>query len=369
VAIVVQKYGLVGGAEKLVQELSERIALDPRYDVHVLANQWTRQSDRITFHKIPIITFPRFMKPISFAWFVKQKLATMDFELVHSHERIFRADIFSIHGVPHEMWAKHVRKKRMSLFDHATAWIEKGLINDGTCRTFLAVSALTKDKYLEEFALDPGRMHVIHPGVAMEQFRNENPGMRHLVRRLYGIDESDTVVLFVGMNFAIKGLDVLMSAVSRVKSMNPSRSVKLLVVGKGNLKKYGALAHRLGLKNDVIFAGVLKDDIENVYVAADIFSMLSKFDAFGLTVLEAMAASLPVIISTNVGARDLVKEGINGFTVEREDIPAIASRISLLLDPRARADISRAAQETARRHTWEEMAMRTTRVYEALLGE
>jgi UDP-glucose:(heptosyl)LPS alpha-1,3-glucosyltransferase len=367
VAVVVQKYGLIGGAEKLVQELTERLALNPRHEVHVLANQWSRQSDRVTFHKIPILTFPRFMKPISFAWFVKQKIADMGFDLVHSHERIFQADIFSIHGVPHQTWVKQVRRKRMSLFDHATAWLEEGLVKNDACRALLAVSSFTRDNYVEKFGLDVNKVQVIHPGVSIDKFAHDSPDIRRLARCLYGIDESDTVVLFVGMNFEIKGLDVLMSAVSMAKSMNPSRSIKLLVVGKGNFRKYRALSQRLGLKDDVIFAGVLKDAIENIYVAADIFSMLSKFDAFGLTVLEAMAASLPVIISTDVGAGDLVEEGINGFTVERHDIPAIASRISFLLDSQARSDISRAAKETAKRHPWEEMAVRTSQVYDALL--
>ena len=367
-AVVVQKYGLIGGAEKLVQEVTERIALNPRYDVHVLANQWTRQSDRITFHKIPIVPFPRFMKPISFARFVKREVSALKFDLVHSHERVFRADIFSLHGVPHRMWVTQVRKKRMSLFDHATASIENSMIHNRACRAFLAVSTVTRDKYLQEFALDANKVQIIHPGVAMEKFTNDSPDIRHLVRRVYGIDESDTVVLFVGMNFEIKGLDLLMSAVSMAKAKNPSRRMKLLVVGKGNFRKYRALSDRLGLKDDVIFAGVLKEDIENVYIAADIFSLLSKFDAFGLTVLEAMAASLPVIISTEVGAKDLIEEGVNGFTAAREDIPAIASKISFLLNRQARADVSRAAKETALRHPWEETANRITQVYETLLA-
>jgi UDP-glucose:(heptosyl)LPS alpha-1,3-glucosyltransferase len=368
IAVVVQKYGLIGGAEKLVQEVTERIALNPHYDVHVLANQWIRQSDRVTFHKIPIIAFPRFMKPLSFARFVERKISAMGFDLVHSHERVFHADVFSIHGLPHRTWVKQVRKKRMNLFDQATAWIEKSLITSGDCHAFLAVSNLTKEKYVAEFGLHADMVKVIHPGVSVEKFTNENWDTRELVRRLYGISSADTLVLFVGMNFEIKGLDVLIPAVSMAKTRNPSDSIKLLVVGKGNFRKYGALAHRLGLKDDVIFAGVLKDKVENVYVAADIFSMPSKFDAFGLTVLEAMAASLPVIISTDVGAADLVEEGVNGFTVGREDIPALASKIAVLLNRQARNSFSIAARRTAGQHTWEEMANRITRAYESLLS-
>ncbi len=51
-------------------------------------------------------------------------------------------------------------------------------------------------------------------------------------------------------------------------------------------------------------------------MASDIFMMLSRFDTFGMTVLEAMAVSLPVIISSNVGAKDLIRERVNGFIAE-----------------------------------------------------
>jgi UDP-glucose:(heptosyl)LPS alpha-1,3-glucosyltransferase len=367
VAVIAPKYGSVGGAEKLAQEVTERIALNPRYEVHVFANQWSVQSDRITFHKVPIIVFPRFLKPLSFAWFVKRKMATMDFDLIHSHERVFETDLLSIHGLPHRAWIKRIRKKRMSLFDHVTAWVEHRLIENKRCRAFLAVSNLTRDQYLEEFGVDPTMLQVVHPGVAPERFVENQPGDRLAIRRLCGIGDEDTVILFVGMNFEIKGLDLLMSAVSMVKSLHSSRKIKLLVVGKGNFKKYEALARKLRLQDDIIFTGVLKDCIERVYMMADIFSMLSSFDAFGLTVLEAMAASLPVIISNKVGAKDIVLEGVNGFVVEREDIQTIASKISLLLNPRERNRISRAARETAMRNTWENMTERVTQVYESLL--
>jgi UDP-glucose:(heptosyl)LPS alpha-1,3-glucosyltransferase len=366
-AVIIPKYGLVGGAEKLVQEVTERVALNPRYEIHVLANQWTRQSDRITFHEIPITTFPRFLRPISFAWFAKRKTEAMDFDLIHSHERVFHADILTMHGIPHRAWIKQVRKKRMSLFDYATAWVESGLIKSGKCRAFLPVSNLTREQYLQEFSIDANKVQVIHPGVALERFTQDSPDVRRRMRGLYGINEADTVVLFVGMNFEIKGLDILMSAVSIVKSTNPLTGIKLLVVGKGNFKKYEALSHQLGIKDDVIFAGVLRDSMESVYMASDIFSMLSKFDTFGLTVLEAMAASLPVIISNNVGARDLVKDGVNGFALEREDISAIASRIAFLLDSKERESISRAARTTATQNTWEAMARKIVKVYESVL--
>ncbi|MCK7509405.1 MAG: hypothetical protein MZV70_38830 [Desulfobacterales bacterium] len=74
-----------------------------------------------------------------------------NFSLVHSHERIFAADIFTLHGVPHRYWVDQVRHKRMSLYDTATAWVEKKLVYEGHCKKFIAVSDLTKDIFLQEY--------------------------------------------------------------------------------------------------------------------------------------------------------------------------------------------------------------------------
>ena len=67
IAVVIPKYGLTGGAEGFTAELTERIAGDPRYEVHVFANRWEKHSHRITFHQVPVITFPKFLTTISFA--------------------------------------------------------------------------------------------------------------------------------------------------------------------------------------------------------------------------------------------------------------------------------------------------------------
>lgn len=369
IAIVVPKYGLVGGGERFVLELTERIAADHRYDVHVFANKWGSRSDRITFHKIPVISFPKFLTTISFAWFSNRKVAKMNFDLIHSHERIFHADIFTMHSVPHRFWIKEVRGKHMSFFDFGTSWVEKSLINNGKCRMFLPVSGITKEKFLEEFQVDPEKVQIIHPGVDIDKFNKLDRSIcRREIRKRFGIDKTDTVVLFVSMNFELKGLDNLMAAMAMTKSKHPSEMLKLLVVGKGNEKKYGRLAQKLDIKEDVIFAGVWKDNIEQIYVASDIFAMPSGFDTFGMVVLEAMSASLPVIISGNVGAKDLVRDGINGFVVDREDIDLISSKISFMLDNEKRGDMANEAYKVAAQNTWDRMSERVLKIYDEVIG-
>jgi UDP-glucose:(heptosyl)LPS alpha-1,3-glucosyltransferase len=369
VAVVIPKYGLVGGGEKYALELTERIVASDRYKIHVFANQWRTQSDRITFHKVPIIAFPKFLTTVSFAWFANQEIGETNFDLIHTHERIFRADIFTMHSVPHRFWVREIRKKRMSLFDYGTAWVEGQLIHKGKCKKYLPVSSLTKEKFLQEFTVDPDKIQIVYPGVDIDKFsRLDRQRCRQDIRRRFGLGEADTVLLFVSMNFELKGLDNLIASMARIKAKQPDAKLKLLVAGKGNEKKYSRLARECGLAGDVIFSGVWKDDIEKVYLASDIFSMLSKFDTFGMAVLEAMSASLPVVISENVGAKDLVRDGMNGYVVNSADIGLISSRIEIMLDHRIRERMAEGAYKEAKNHTWDRMAEKILHIYDETLG-
>lgn len=371
IAVLIPKYGLVGGAEQFVQELTERIARNPRYDIHVFANRWEANSERVTFHKVPIITFPKFLTTVSFALFAHRKMAKMKFDLIHTHDRIFHAHIFTMHGIPHRMWVHHVRKKTMNLFDYGTSWVERKLVNDRRCAKFLPVSNLTKEMFLEEYNLDPHQIQVIHPGVDVEKFRILDRQLcRHEIRGHFGIDLLDTVILFVSMNFEIKGLDRLMGALGRLKATNRSAKFKLLVAGKGNVAKYTRLAKEMGIEKDVVFAGVIeKEELAQIFLASNIYTMLSKFDTFGMAVLEAMAASLPVIVGSKVGAKDLVRHGANGFIVEEETgADEIADLIGLLLDGKLRIRMGQEAYQTALANTWEVVAKKVEMIYEQLLS-
>jgi glycosyltransferase involved in cell wall biosynthesis len=90
----------------------------------------------------------------------------------------------------------------------------------------------------------------------------------------------------------------------------------LLIAGRGKERKYRLIAQNLGIGNDVIFAIFHREKLERIYLVSEIFSILSKFDTFGIAVLEAMAASLSVIVSGNVRAKDFIALGANGFINE-----------------------------------------------------
>ncbi|MGZ8463013.1 MAG: glycosyltransferase family 4 protein [Candidatus Deferrimicrobiaceae bacterium] len=366
VAVVVPKYGTIGGGERFVYELTERLARDGRYEIHVLANRWVPGPGPVVFHKIPRVPFPRFLRQAIFARLVGREVERGRFDLVHAHDRIFRADVFTMHSIPHQTWVRDIRKRRPTLFDRVTAWVERRLMEEGGCAWHLPVSSIAGEAYRERYRIDPSRMRVLHPGVDLARFSSpDRDACRREVRSRYGIAPSEVVILFVGMNFEVKGLDAILRAVARAKSLRPDAALRLLVVGRGNDGKYRSLASSLGIGDSVVFAGAHAEGVEEFYLASDLLMMLSAFDTFGMVVLEAMASRLPVIVSANVGAKDLVEEGVIGFVLpDRLDVDDAAGKILLLLDENRRAAMGEAGRRTAERHSWDRLAKEVAGVYD-----
>lgn len=368
IAVVIPKYGLVGGGERFAAEVTERLAVESDFEFHVFANRWRVFSDRVTFHRVPVVRFPRFLTTVSFAALANRQIAGQNFNLVHAHDRIFKADLFTMHGVPHRFWVSEVRRKGMSLFDLATAWVEKKMVEEGGCRRFLAVSQLALGKFLEQYPAAGRLAEVVYPGVALSRFeRFDGAAASREIRDRYGIAPQSPLLLFVSMNFELKGLERIMRAIAMHRKGGATVPPTLLVVGKGNRRKFEAIARDLDIAGLVVFAGVWEQDIEKLYLAGDAFVMLSDFDTFGMAVLEAMAASCPVIVSQQVGARDLVAEGVNGFVVDRQDIGQISERLATVLQPGNRERMGYAARQTAEEYSWERVAERVAEVYRTLL--
>ena len=176
VAVAIPNYGLVGGAENLVFELTERLARRGRYEFHVLANRWRSGDSRVRFHPVPIISFPRWMKPVSFAAFVARAAARGAYDILHAHDRVYGADLLSFHGVPHRVWVRDARAKRMSLFDRATEWVERRALTGPNPPLVLPVSSLSRDALARVYPAIAGRTRVLAPGVSCGRFTPDRAG-------------------------------------------------------------------------------------------------------------------------------------------------------------------------------------------------
>lgn len=369
IAVVIPKYGLVGGAEGFAASLTEQLARDSAFEIHVFANRWSKHKlqEGISFHPVPIIPFPKFLKTISFAIFAQNAIGRIGVDIIHAHDRMLRPDLYSIHGIPHRIWVKDIRRKNYpSLFDRTTSWVERRMVVGGTCRYFLAVSRLTRDVFLKEYPMSVDRVPVVHPGIdPLILAKERNIVDRHIVRRQYGLPIDTPLILFVSMNFDIKGLDPLLAGLGRLRALYPAQPFHLLVVGGDKRGKYELMAAKAAIADRVTFSGTVSTEkLTLIYAAGDLYAMLSKFDTFGMVVLEAMARGLPVVLSSNVGASDLVRENVNGFVIAPPlDADKVAQVIFQALQPELKVLMGKAALATAREFTWERSARQVTEIY------
>ncbi len=163
-------------------------------------------------------------------------------------------------------------------------------------------------------------------------------------------------VLYVGRVSMEKNLEVLAEIFSE------ERGARLVVVGDGPYRE--EMQRRCP---GVEFAGFLKgEELSRAYASADIFVFPSTTDTFGNVVLEAMSSGLPVIVSDQMGPRELVQEGVNGFVAE--DTEAFGEKLELLIrDKPRRQQMGRKAREYALSRSWEAVFDRLFADYERVV--
>lgn len=145
-----------------------------------------------------------------------------------------------------------------------------------------------------------------------------DPDARARVRAERGVEPDALVLLFVGDDFARKGLGTAIQALSAAR-----RSAELWVVGGGDREPYRALAARLGAGGSVHFLGRLaRPDLAPIYSASDVLVLPSRQDVWGHPVVEAMAAGRVAVTSEYTGSHEVLDEGESGFTLPGAGTPA-----------------------------------------------
>jgi glycosyltransferase involved in cell wall biosynthesis len=195
-----------------------------------------------------------------------------------------------------------------------------------------------------------------------------HPGKEHVVPGVRSAPRSGPLrVLYLGNILPHKGLDVLV----RAAALLPPSSVRLDVAGAALDPDYlltvGRLVASAGLAPSARFHGRLEDrERDELMLRSDVLALPSYHEGYGLVLVEAMAAGLPVIAPASGGAREIVTHGREGFLVRGGDTEGIASALRELLDPGRRAEMSaRARRRFDRLPSWS-TEMERARAY--LLG-
>ena len=176
------------------------------------------------------------------------------------------------------------------------------------------------------------------------------------------------VILFLGRLHYKKGLDVLARNFATLASMFPN--IILLVVGPddGYRSKMMSILDKLGVLDRTVFTGMLTGDHKlAAYQCADLFASLSYSDSSSNTILEALAAGLPVVISEHCNFPE-VSEHKAGFVVPLKDKSICEAISTLLLDNHLVAQMGRNGRKLIEKsYTWESIATSITSYYRALL--
>ena len=158
-------------------------------------------------------------------------------------------------------------------------------------------------------------VYIVPTGIDVEKFyREKNKRINRFdERRKLGINDDDLVILFVGRIAQEKNIELLLSAMKGL--VNNSNKIKLLVVGDGpDLNNYKEYTTKNGLDSNVIFTGKVPwDKINKYYIMSDVFATASTTETQGLTVIEAMAASLPVVCINDESFTGTVINNLNGL--------------------------------------------------------
>jgi glycosyltransferase involved in cell wall biosynthesis len=211
------------------------------------------------------------------------------------------------------------------------------------------------------------RITVVPNGVDLACFNGEIDAF--LMRKELGIGD-EPLVVSVSRLIKRKNPNLLISAFAKVLKVVPD--AKLVIAGSGreqdNLSRQ---VKGLNIANSVFMVGGLaKEKVVQLMAAADVFALPSKMESFGLALLEASAAGVPVVCSNAGGVPEVFQDSFNALLYPPGDDIAMAKAIiRLIQDGELAKTISANAVETARRFTWEMTAERTLRVYEEVLQE
>lgn len=250
-------------------------------------------------------------------------------------------------------WRERVRTPRLR--DRLTKPLLRasvGLLHRISLRTAnrILVAGAESEERLRSMGIGPERIDRYHFPVDLERFRPADPGRREAARARWSLASSDNVVVSVSRLAPEKGLDLVVDAVS---GLPPAQRPVLVLAGDGPEREALAeLADRAGVA--VRFVGALDDpaDVAELLAAADVFVYAGRQGTnTPYAVLEAMAAGMAVVASTEPAVHGpMLSEG-RGIAVPPEDVDALRAALAAFLSaPQLRAESGRLARAHVERH-------------------
>jgi glycosyltransferase involved in cell wall biosynthesis len=225
----------------------------------------------------------------------------------------------------------------------------------------IAVSNAVAEILRRNGVIESAKITVVHNGIDIDRFdrpRDANSPIR---------------IGTVGHLAPIKGFDVFIRAAALITERR--KDVHFVIIGEDkspqmdHRRSLESLVAELGL-NEIVSMPGWNDDMPAVLSSLTLFVSAARSEPFGLAIVEAMAAGLPIVATSSEGALEIIEDGLTGKLVHADDPEALAQAIDdLLNDPPESSRLGRNAQLAAReRYSLSRMASDTERVYREVLG-
>ncbi len=210
----------------------------------------------------------------------------------------------------------------------------------------IAVSNAAKEALLKDGIIGDGKIKVVYNGIDDKFFEPKTDDAIRL-RGEFGFDAGDFIIGNVG-HMGCKGQEELVLALKDVCAQYPK--VKCLFVSEmpHNVGNFVKFVEDSGLSERVVLKGYRKD-MPAVMRMIDLFVIVPKWEAFGLVLVEAMAAAKPIVATDMGGIPEVVKDKVNGLLVPYKDIKALSKAIIYMIENKEKAaEMGRKGYEIAR---------------------
>ena len=352
----------LGGGERIVLKLA---ALLPQYGYRASILTFSVHPDSAALKSPPC---PIYVLPLQRTYDLTALRGALDFRRFLKQQQIQIVQTFFESS---DLWAGFVTKT-MSKAKLIWSRRDMGILRTrkhhiayrlmaGAPDAVFAVSEQVRRHCIEVDRIDSGRVQTTYNGLDLADWNTASRNARTSAER---------IVTTVGNIRRVKGHDLFIKAAASIVPHFPNVSFSIAgeVLERDYFEELQALVRDLGLSSHFHFLGGITDMQEHLS-AADIFVLPSRSEGFSNAIIEAMAASLPVV-ATNVGGNaEAVKDGVTGFIVPVEDSSALSAAIThLLSDPsQAKAMGTAGKALVAERFTTEAMMNRISATYRNLL--
>jgi UDP-glucose:(heptosyl)LPS alpha-1,3-glucosyltransferase len=370
-ALIRQRYTPYGGAERFIEG-----ALEALLERNVAITLYTREWPQTNLHLIePHICDPFYIGNLwrdwGFARAVGRAVGTTKANLVQSHERLLCCDIYRAGDGVHAVWleerlrgASLLARLRVAMnpWHRYTLGMERKLFASPWLRSVICNSKMVREEIKTRFGLPDARLPVIYNAVDSAAFHPDLRAHRERLRVRYKIPADATVYLLIGTGYERKGVAAAIAAMAELPA-----SAHLLIVGRERkIGPYKRLAHALGVRDRITFAGP-QMDVKPFYGSADVFVLPTIYDPFPNAALEAMACGLPVITTFKSGAAELVQEYDAGMVCASRDVAGLAAHMRALLNAETRSSKGANARRAIEPLTPSAMTLKLVLLYKEML--